>query len=174
MHWRGLVLLAVATSGCAEMVSFRSVPSGASVYVDDQPIGKTPVLYSTESRPNLRLLRQYQIDYRGKAVYRAEIPTRTSGGRVVGAIFTLGLGTIFFDSKVFARDEINVAIFAPTEPAPVFFAQPGTGSLTGQAFAVTVGGDLAFVPFLPLQAARACLRRALLSQRAAPRHGSRQ
>ena len=44
--------------------------------------------------------------------------------------------------RVFIADEILFKFFPPVGSAPAYFSQPGTGSITGQAFAVTRGDDV--------------------------------
>src|SRR6266404_933442 len=87
----GPLLLSLALlGGCSEIVSIRSGPSGASVYMDDKPIGTTPVDHAL-SRSELDEPHRVRIEKAGYQTVQTELRTRLAKGRVTGAVFTLGL-----------------------------------------------------------------------------------
>ena len=49
---------------------------------------------------------------------------------------------LFRSPRVFISDEILFKFFPPGGSPPTYFSQPGTGSIAGQAFAVTRGDDV--------------------------------
>jgi hypothetical protein len=79
--------LLLVPSGCAEIVQFQSTPPGAKVYVDDAYVGETPIQYSTRDV----ILRTYSVEKEGFPKAAGELQPRIAAGRVVGAIFTLGI-----------------------------------------------------------------------------------
>lgn len=89
---RGLVglLVGVSISGCMTSTQIRTVPPGASVYVNDQLVGTSPVTYSVPDdtwRPPYRL----RAELAGYQPVQAELQPVTATGRITGAIFTLGI-----------------------------------------------------------------------------------
>ena len=87
----GPLLLSLAfLGGCSEVASIRSGPSGASVYLDDKPIGTTPVDHAL-SRSELGEPHRVRIEKAGYQTVQTELRTRLAKGRVTGAVFTLGL-----------------------------------------------------------------------------------
>lgn len=94
---RGAVTLLFAAAllgGCGESVMIRSGPSGANVFVNDKPVGKTPVEYSV-SRGDLGKPYQVRIEKNGYEPATTSLNTRIAGGRVTGAIFTVGILAVF-------------------------------------------------------------------------------
>ena len=78
---------AMLLAGCAERVLFRSAPPGAKVFVDDTYVGDTPTHFSTRSV----VLRTYRVEMQGYPPVEGALEPHLAGGRVVGAIFTLGI-----------------------------------------------------------------------------------
>ena len=89
-----LVGALLALTGCAEHVMLRSGPSGAQVSVNGTPVGTTPVEYSV-SRGNLDNVYEVQFEKKGYAPTTTTLRTRLAGGRVTGAIFTVGILWVF-------------------------------------------------------------------------------
>jgi uncharacterized membrane protein len=81
-------------SGCSEIAMIRSGPSGANVTVNGTAVGTTPVAYSV-SRGDLDKLYQVTIEKSGYEPAAATLQTRIARGRVVGAIFTIGILWVF-------------------------------------------------------------------------------
>jgi hypothetical protein len=85
-----LVLFALAVPGCTTSTQIRTVPAGASVFVNDQLVGTSPVTYSTPDdawKPPYRL----RAELPGYQPVQAELTPVTATGRITGAIFTLGI-----------------------------------------------------------------------------------
>lgn len=129
-------------TGCAETVRIASSPPGATVYVNGNKIGKTPVTYS-ENRPSVP--RPYTIEYRDRTVREGVIGVHRVRGRIVGMIFTAGIFAIFRGATVFAPEQIDIAMMFREDNADAeHFFRSGGGKITGQAFATTRGGDVKF------------------------------
>jgi hypothetical protein len=99
--------LLVMLSGCVTSTEIRTIPAGASVYVNDQLLGSSPVTFSTPDnswRPPYRV----RAELRGYQQMQGELTPVTATGRVTGAIFTLGIVaavrpmSTFEDSYTFA------------------------------------------------------------------------
>ncbi len=135
-------LLAVLLCGCSESVRLKSSPPGASIYINEKAVGDTPVTFTTNPGANMHGPWQYRLEYKGTPVGSGEIETRVSRGRVTGTVFTAGILMLFRSPRVFISDEILFKFFPPGGSPPTYFSQPGTGSIAGQAFAVTRGDDV--------------------------------
>lgn len=83
---------AMALRGYDEAV-FRSVPSGAQVYLDDQLIGTTPLSLSVACDQVVD--RRYRIQYQDCEPAEGILSARVAPGRVVGMVFSLGVSAIF-------------------------------------------------------------------------------
>jgi len=92
-----LALLLLASLGCSEHVLFRSMPSDAKVIVGEQPIGTTPVYYSSRDVSP----KSYRIEKAGYPPVEGALATRISPGRIVGSVFTLGILLIFKSPRYF-------------------------------------------------------------------------
>jgi hypothetical protein len=68
----------------------RTAPAGASIYVNDQLLGTSPVKYST---PDNAFKPPYRVraELEGYQTAEGELAPVTATGRMTGAIFTLGL-----------------------------------------------------------------------------------
>ena len=85
-----LVASLVLLSGCVTSTQIRTVPAGAAVYVNDQLVGNSPVMFSTPDstwRPPYRVRAELQ----GYQPVQGELTPVTATGRITGAIFTLGI-----------------------------------------------------------------------------------
>lgn len=136
------VALAFLLCSCSETLRLKSAPSGASIYINDKHVGETPVTFATSTGDRMRGPWRYRVTYRDAAIGSGEIETRVSRGRIWGAVFTAGILMVFRSPRVFVADEIVFKFVPPTETPPGYFSQVGTGSIVGQAFAVTRGGDV--------------------------------
>ena len=83
----GFVGAAVLLNACSERVTFESRPSGAKVYVGDMYVGETPTIYSTRDVTS----RSYRVEKAGYPEAVGTLQARVAPGRIVGAIFTLGI-----------------------------------------------------------------------------------
>jgi PEGA domain-containing protein/putative oligomerization/nucleic acid binding protein len=86
--------------GCGEAVWIRSGPSGAAVYVDERAVGTTPVRYAL-ARSELDNPHHVRIEKDGYQPVTTSLHTRVRGGRVTGAVFTLGILAIFRSMEAF-------------------------------------------------------------------------
>lgn len=103
----------ILLSGCAEKVQFRSVPAGAKVYVSDNYVGDTPTIYATRDVVD----RPYRVEKEGfkeEGILRA----RLAGGRVVGAIFTLGIVAAARPLHYYIPNPVDVTLGPGTAPSP--------------------------------------------------------
>lgn len=84
------LLVSSSLSGCVTSTQIRTIPSGASVYVNDQLVGTSPVTFSTPDsawRPPYRV----RAELPGYQPGLGELTPVTATGRITGAIFTLGI-----------------------------------------------------------------------------------
>lgn len=115
---RGLVLAAlVVASGCAESVYLSSRPSGATVTINDQRVGRTPMVYSVvpaEWSPPYR----YRVERPGFEPAEGVLETGVSDGRVVGGILSLGLSLFFKQPDTFLREDYLFELERTSTPVP--------------------------------------------------------
>lgn len=100
--WVGLLLV---LSGCSEYVRFRSSPPGGRVFVDDALVGTTPVQYGTREV----IHRTYRVDMPGCGPVEGHLTPRIAPGRIIGAIFTLGIVAAARPLKYYVEDPVDVA-----------------------------------------------------------------
>lgn len=84
------LVVSLSLPGCVTSTQIRTIPAGASVYVNDELIGTSPVTYSTPDdawRPPYRL----RAELPGYHPLEGELTPVTATGRITGAIFTLGI-----------------------------------------------------------------------------------
>jgi len=79
---------------CGETVAVHSGPSGASVYLDERPVGTTPLRFSLP-RGEVTEAHRLRIEKDGYQPVTTGLHSRVAGGRVTGAIFTLGILAVF-------------------------------------------------------------------------------
>jgi hypothetical protein len=89
-----MVALALLAAACGEETLVRTAPPGAMLWVDDAPIGPTPVEYHV-SRAAFEKPQHYRLELPGYRPHEGELKKRVMKGRVVAACFTLGLSMIF-------------------------------------------------------------------------------
>jgi len=80
-------LAAILLAGCSEEVLFRSSPPAARVSVDDVYIGDTPTHFTTHQV----IPRTYRVEMQGYPPVEGQLEPHLAPGRVIGAIFTLGI-----------------------------------------------------------------------------------
>lgn len=102
----------LCAAGCSETLTVRSEPPGATVYLDDVEAGETPLVYATK---NVRPL-SYRIEKVGYPPATGSVTTRLARGRVVGAVFTLGIVAIARPLRVFVPREIDAYLGPDIEP----------------------------------------------------------
>jgi len=84
----------VIVTGCAERAVIRSDPEDARVFINDQMIGTTPVVFAVE-RDELADSYKLRLEKDGYESYEGNIPTSVAPGRATGAVFTLGILYLF-------------------------------------------------------------------------------
>ncbi len=124
---RALAVLLLTVTGCGESTLIRSQPPGATVWINDGLVGKTPVEYSV-SREAFSRRQHYRLELAGYETAEGELSRRVKPGRLVGAYFSLGISLIFKRPMGF-RDRYDFALvpqlppLARQEPEP-----PGAAS----------------------------------------------
>lgn len=93
-------------SACAERVSFNSRPQGAKVFVGETYVGETPTIYSTRNVAT----RSYRIEKSGYPEAVGTLQARVAPGRIVGAIFTLGILAAARPMLYFSPSEVDVEL----------------------------------------------------------------
>lgn len=88
-NWTVVSLLCLGLSGCAEYVSIYSVPEGAKVYLNGRYTGTTPYT-DYVSRADVRPI-PYRVEKPDFEPAEGTLETAVAPGRVVAALFTLGL-----------------------------------------------------------------------------------
>ena len=113
---RRLWILVVATlvCGCTEQLVIRSVPPGAQVTLNGSPVGTTPMVYQTRDPVPL----SYHIEAAGLPPAEGTVATPLGPGRVVGAIFTLGIVAACRPLRYFTPNPLDVNLGEIAEPAP--------------------------------------------------------
>src|SRR5206468_4540450 len=105
--------------GCAGRAWVRSAPSGAKVYVNDQFVGVTPVVYSVR-RPEFNGPLRYRLELDGHQPAEGQLQKRVGPARIVGACFSLGLSLLFKPATTL-RDRYDVPlqlVSTPEGPKP--------------------------------------------------------
>jgi len=134
-----LITVAVLASGCVEYLTVRSIPSGASLYINDEHVGTTPFESAKESKCGPF---KYRMSKEGFQDATGDVPGGScsiSKGRVVAAIFTLGILGVL--NPPYYTREVDDALI-PTDES--LLISKGSGSAYGQAFLKTVGGDVKY------------------------------
>jgi hypothetical protein len=109
----------VSLTACSETVLIRSTPPDADVVIDGQLRGKTPMLY-TVPRDQLKEHR-VQLKKKGYEPVEDTIRLRVARGRLVGAVFTLGLVYAFRSPYYLVAAERGYVL--SRDPAAVAAAQ---------------------------------------------------
>lgn len=104
----------LSLGGCSESVMIRSAPPDAAVLIDGQRIGLTPTQF-TVSRSDLKPY-SLRLEKQGYETVADIITPRVAPGRVVGAIFTLGI-LYLFRSPYYLAAERTYAL--PPDPRAV-------------------------------------------------------
>lgn len=85
------ILIAVlVTAGCSESTRIQTSPPGARVYVDNVLVGVAPTVFTT-SRAELSKPHMCRAELDGYAPAEEPLRTTLAVGRLIGAIFTLGI-----------------------------------------------------------------------------------
>lgn len=112
---RIIALLAVfVLSGCSESLVIRSVPPGAQVILDGNPVGITPMVFETKEPKPMT----YRIEAEGFPAAEGSVTTRLAPGRVVGAVFTLGIVALARPMFYFVPNPLDVHLGTVAAPPP--------------------------------------------------------
>jgi hypothetical protein len=94
-HSARILALAALLCGCsAEKLTIKSDSSGAKVFVNDQLVGVTPVVWEV-SREQHGIRHRVRIEDEGYQPYETEARTVVSGGRIAVAILTSAISLAF-------------------------------------------------------------------------------
>jgi uncharacterized membrane protein len=87
-------VLVPLVASCAEYAQFRSTPAPAAVYLNDAPIGGTPLNYPI-ARNAVKETYNYRIEVDGYEPATGILRRRVAPGRIVAAVFTLCITCAF-------------------------------------------------------------------------------
>lgn len=111
------LLLAGLASGCAEYAVFRSSPSSARVYVNDEFVGLTPATMKIP-RSDMGKKFYYRIEHEQCAPSTGEVRKWVAPGRIVGYVFTAGIVAIFKGPR-YPR-QVDVVLEGPKCPGGAY------------------------------------------------------
>lgn len=117
---RGALLIAgvANVAACAESTTVRSFPSGAKLYVNNEYVGTTPATVVIP-RSKWSDAPSYRVELDGYEPAEGRFATTIGGGRVTGAVFTVGLSALFKRPSTFAQDEYVFNLSpSPISPGP--------------------------------------------------------
>jgi len=80
-------------AACSESVRVATTPPGARLYLDGREVGVTPYTFSVR-RSQIREV-SYRIELENYRTVEGTLHKRVAPGRVVGAVFTLGILYLF-------------------------------------------------------------------------------
>lgn len=114
MHRRGTVLLlsTLIFAGCAERVRVVSIPPGARVFLDGREAGTTPYTFTLQE-DQLRDI-PYRVELEPYRPVEGVLRKGVAPGRVVGAVFTLGILYAFRSPYYVQNAKVYLAL-QPTE-----------------------------------------------------------
>lgn len=151
--------LAMVLSGCADYLVINSVPSGANLYVQGALTGTTPYEKMTAGSCRPIALRFEKAGYQDSNVTLSGGECRVSRGRVVAAVFTLGiLGLI--NPPYYQREFTDILI--PSDDSVRI--PDGAGGVYGQAFLKTIGGDVKYAAGSIVSVCRESIREQFLRE----------
>jgi hypothetical protein len=84
------LLISLVAAGCTQSTLFRSDPPGARISVNGQFVGITPAHYEMAEWDVPRVI-HYRVERGAYLPQEGELRAQFSVGRLVGAIFTVGL-----------------------------------------------------------------------------------
>ena len=100
-------------TACGESAVIRSYPPGSKLYVNDQFIGLTPIPYSASRKEYSRGEFRVRLERDGYLPLDDKLRTRVCGGRIAGAIFTLGIVFLFKGPTCFQSPQDFSLLAAP-------------------------------------------------------------
>ena len=96
----GLLLLA----SCAEGIKVHSYPDGASVYLNDRFVGKTPTAVWIPPSEWTGKAVPYRVQKDGYEPANGAFDICVSGGRITAGVFTVGFSLLFKPPKTFCTE----------------------------------------------------------------------
>lgn len=130
---RGLALaVLLLTAGCAESVYLASRPPGATVTINGERVGRTPMLYSVVPAkwdPPFH----YRVEKPGYEPAEGTLATGVSDGRVIGGVLSLGLSLFFKQPDTFLQEEYFFEL-QPSSSAPKSQRPPAAPRRTPRRF----------------------------------------
>lgn len=106
--------LLVLTAGCTEKLLIRSVPPGAQVTLNGNIVGTTPMVYETRNPVPLA----FHIEKPGLPAAEGTVTTPLGPGRVVGAVFSLGIVAACRPLEYFMPNPLDVELGQLPVPVP--------------------------------------------------------
>lgn len=116
-----LIAALALLTGCAESFIVNTYPPGAEVFIDDLPAGRSPVEHIVPRAGPLQPLR-YRIEKTRAQTVEGVLEPRVTPGRVIGAVLTLGISTLFRGIRCY--DDLDIQLH------PVKIAEAGSASST--------------------------------------------
>jgi len=116
------VLVLLVVTGCGESTLIRSQPPGATVWINDSLVGKTPVEYSC-GRASFSHPQHYRLELAGYQTAEGQLSKRVKPGRLVGASFSLGISLLFKGPTGF-RDRYDFALVPRLRPLAMSAPEP--------------------------------------------------
>jgi hypothetical protein len=109
-HARGTMMRTVALAGllllasCAEGIGVQSYPDGASLYLNDKFVGKTPTVGWIPRSEWTGNAVPYRVQKDGYEPANGAFDLCVSGGRVTAGVFTVGFSLLFKPLNTFCTD----------------------------------------------------------------------
>ncbi len=114
-----LIAAFVLPFGCAESFVVNTYPPGAEVFIDDLPAGFSPVEHIVPRAEPLKPLR-YWIEKTRARTIEGVLEPRVTPGRVIGAVLTVGISTLFRGVRCY--DDLDIQL----RPVEIADAESGT------------------------------------------------
>lgn len=124
---RAAAVALLALTGCGESTLIRSQPPGASVWINDSLVGKTPVEYSC-GRASFSHPQRYRLELDGYQTAEGQFSKRVKPGRIVGAYFSAGISLIFKRPTGF-RDRYDFALVPRLRPLAMSTPEPAEAAV---------------------------------------------
>jgi hypothetical protein len=142
-RFAGLVVagLAAGAFGCTERTLIRTFPPGATVYVNGQLVGTSPVEYRVPES-QFHPPTSFRIEHPDCEPLEGQLQTRVAGSRIFGGIVGLGVPFAFRGAVVYVkRHDFELR---PRERSVAAPKGASTGALVGEASGGSrSGGDVA-------------------------------
>ena len=100
-----LVTAVALMAGCTESTLVRSYPPGATVYLNGEPKGITPLVLSVPRSEFDKETFRVRVDHEGYESEERPLTTQRCSGRIVGGVFTFGILLLFRPPKCFVSPQ---------------------------------------------------------------------